>query len=120
MGRFQAVVVLALVGLVLGWISPAVAILYLGFSRAVFSSPDGWLTGSHSRACSRKMKQSLSIDVRLIANLDATVPDNHFPPMKPAQYITARLLPMLSYYQGRVPKKYRQWKGTVFSLLAID
>ena len=44
--------------------------------------------------------------------------DNHHSPMKPSQFISARIVPMLNYYQGRVPEKYREWKVTIFLLLA--
>ena len=37
---------------------------------------------------------------------------------KPSQYVTARLIPLLDYYQNRVPKKYRESKTTVFMSLA--
>ena len=40
---------------------------------------------------------------------------------KPRQYVTARLIPLLDYYQSRVPQKYREYKVTVFlSLLATS
>jgi hypothetical protein len=38
--------------------------------------------------------------------------------MKSTQYISARLVPMLDYYQTRVPHKYREWKFTIFLMLA--
>ena len=47
-------------------------------------------------------------------------PDNHYAPMKPSQYISARLVPMLDYYQSRVPTKYREWKVTVFMMIAVS
>ena len=37
---------------------------------------------------------------------------------KPSQYVTARLIPLLDYYQNRVPNKYREYKTTVFMSLA--
>ena len=37
---------------------------------------------------------------------------------KPSQFVTARLIPMLDYYQSRVPKKYREYKTTVFLSVA--
>lgn len=37
--------------------------------------------------------------------------------MQPQQYVMARMVPMLNYYQDRLPRKYRQWKVTVFLLL---
>eukprot|EP01052_Picozoa_sp_SAG31_P014848 SAG31_NODE_936_length_10870_cov_5.136966_7_plen_181_part_00 len=40
--------------------------------------------------------------------------DNHHSPMKPGQYINARLLPMLDYYQSRLPRKYCKHKVTNF------
>jgi hypothetical protein len=45
--------------------------------------------------------------------------DNHHSPMKPSQYIKARLAPMLHYYRRRLPQKYREWKATVFLLLIV-
>ena len=36
---------------------------------------------------------------------------------KPSQYVTARLIPLLDYYQNRVPNKYREYKTTVFMSL---
>ena len=43
--------------------------------------------------------------------------DNHHSPMKPGQYISARLIPMLHWYQRRVPQKYREAKLTMFLML---
>ena len=37
---------------------------------------------------------------------------------KPSQFVTARLIPMLDYYQSRVPLKYREYKTTVFLSVA--
>ena len=37
---------------------------------------------------------------------------------KPSQFVTARLIPMLDYYQSRIPKKYREYKTTVFLSVA--
>ena len=37
---------------------------------------------------------------------------------KPSQYVDARLVPLLNYYQGCIPRKYREHKVTVFLLLA--
>ena len=37
---------------------------------------------------------------------------------KPSQFVTARLVPMLDYYQSRVPLKYREYKTTVFLSVA--
>jgi hypothetical protein len=36
---------------------------------------------------------------------------------KPSQYVTARLISLLDYYQNRVPNKYREYKTTVFMSL---
>jgi hypothetical protein len=38
---------------------------------------------------------------------------------KPSQYVTARLIPLLDYYQNRVPNKYREYKTTVFMSLVV-
>ena len=43
--------------------------------------------------------------------------DNHHSPMKPSQYISARLIPMLHYYQKRVPREFFMQKFTVILLL---
>ena len=45
------------------------------------------------------------------------VNDNHHSPMKPSQYIAARLVPMLDYYQTRVPRKDRERTLTVMTLV---
>ena len=37
---------------------------------------------------------------------------------KPSQFVTARLIPMLHYYKSRIPKKYREYKTTVFLSVA--
>ena len=37
---------------------------------------------------------------------------------KPSQFVTARLIPMLDFYKSRVPKKYREYKTTVFLSVA--
>jgi hypothetical protein len=40
---------------------------------------------------------------------------------KPSQYVAARLIPLLNYYQSRVPNKYKEYKTTVFlSLVATS
>ena len=36
---------------------------------------------------------------------------------KPSQYVTARMIPLLDYYQEKVPSKYREHKIMVFLLL---
>ena len=51
--------------------------------------------------------------------IEECVPDNHHSPMKPSQYISARLVPMLDYYRSQLPRKYREWKATVFSILVV-
>jgi hypothetical protein len=51
-------------------------------------------------------------------NTKAHVIDDHHSPMKPTQYITARLVPMLHYYQSRVPAKYKERKIMTTLLLA--
>ena len=33
---------------------------------------------------------------------------------KPSKYTSARLVPMLHYYQNRVPREYFKWKATIF------
>jgi hypothetical protein len=43
--------------------------------------------------------------------------DNHHSPMKPSKYVKARLIPMLSFYQARIPGKYRGLKITEVTLL---
>lgn len=48
--------------------------------------------------------------------IEESVTDNHHSPMKPSQYISVRLVPMLDYYQNRVPKKYRELKITTISM----
>ena len=45
--------------------------------------------------------------------------DNHHSPMKPSQYISARLVPMLDYYRTQLPRKYMEWKATVFLILLV-
>ena len=45
------------------------------------------------------------------------VSDNHHSPMKPSQYISARIVPMQHYYRSRVPRKYRERKALVFLVL---
>ena len=37
---------------------------------------------------------------------------------KPSQFVMARLIPMLNYYQSQVPLKYRDYKTTVFLSVA--
>jgi hypothetical protein len=49
--------------------------------------------------------------------MKSCVPDNHHSPMKPSQYVSGRLIPILYYYQSRVPRKYFEWKSTTFLLL---
>ena len=49
---------------------------------------------------------------------DRAIVDNHHSPMKPSQYISARLVPMLDYYQSLVPQKDRVRTTTAFVLLA--
>ena len=59
-----------------------------------------------------KLSDDAPIDIE-----NRAVTDNHHSPMKPSQYISARLIPMLHYYRTRVPKKYREQKTTVFLIL---
>jgi hypothetical protein len=70
-----------------------------------------------------KVASSQAFDLKLLSgdapiDIEArAIVDNHHSPMKPTQYISARLIPMLAYYRSRVPRKYREWKTTVFLML---
>eukprot|EP01045_Picozoa_sp_COSAG04_P040247 COSAG04_NODE_11671_length_695_cov_0.909396_1_plen_161_part_10 len=83
-------------------------------------SPDKvWRYGQNEAASSDEFDvTALSCDAPVdIERTTEKDPDNHHSPMKPGQYINARLVPMLHYYQKRVPIKYREWKLTVFLML---
>jgi len=54
-----------------------------------------------------------------VAIQDWAETDNHHSPMKPSQYISARLVPMLDYYRTQLPRKYMEWKATVFLILLV-
>ena len=49
--------------------------------------------------------------------VDNCVVDNHHSPMKPMQYIHARLVPMLNFYQSRLSHKSVEWQTTTFFML---
>ena len=73
------------------------------------------LEGSHTFDVT-KLSRDAPFDIEAIAGEN---PDNHYAPMKPSQYISARLVPVLDYYQSRVPVKYREWKVTAFMMIAV-
>jgi hypothetical protein len=76
-----------------------------------------WSHGQNKVASSQAFDlKRLSGDAPIDIEARAVV-DNHHSPMKPTQYISARLIPMLNYYRRRVPRKYREWKITVFLML---
>ena len=61
---------------------------------------------------------SKRVDVERPINTNAPIADDHHSPMKPTQYITARLIPLRDYYNSRVPKIYRERKVMTALLLA--
>ena len=54
------------------------------------------------------------VEIELVDNC---VVDNHHSPMKPMQYIHARLVPMLNFYQSRLSHKSVEWQTTTFFML---